>query len=165
MLIETIYSHYLPEASLGAARSAIAAAIGETAGLRAMSDEDAARPTAAGKWSRKEILGHLVDSALNNTQRFVRAAIPAHLDGGALRLPGYEQNAWVRVAAYQQRPWPEIIDLWVGLNRHIVHIIDHFDPAALTVRCTVGDEDAAPIEHLMIDYAGHLVHHHRQLAL
>src|SRR5262245_5102216 len=163
MQIQTVYSRHLREASLAAARAAIADAIAHDKPLRAFSDADAAKPASPGKWSRKEILGHLVDSAHNNTQRFVRAQIPAHLSDGVLRLPGYEQTGWVRVAGYQNRPWPEIVDLWIALNRHILGIIDNYEAASLATPCAVGDDDPLPIEHLIIDYAGHLVHHHKQI--
>jgi hypothetical protein len=163
MPIRTEYSHHLPEATLAAARAAIVARVDDTGALKRIADADAALPASPGKWSRKEILGHLADSALNNTQRFMRAQIPAHLTGGVLRLPGYEQDAWVRASAYQAREWREVIELWVALNRHIVHIIDNFDAASLPVPCAVGADTPAPIEHLIIDYAGHLVHHHRQI--
>ena len=163
MSIQTTYSRHLPEGSLRAARAAIADRIHDTAALRAFSEADAATPTLLGKWSRKEILGHLVDSALNNTQRFVRAQIPAHLSNGILRLPGYAQNDWVRVAAYQNRTWAEIIELWVALNRNILHVIDNYDLALLPTPVTVGDEDPLPVEHLIVDYAGHLVHHYKQI--
>jgi hypothetical protein len=163
MSIKTEYSSYLAEGSVSAARAAIADYIGNTAVLHAFSDSDAAKQVTAGKWSRKELLGHLVDSALNNTQRFVRAQIPTHLSNGVLRIAGYAQNEWVRVAAYQARPWTEIIDLWVSLNRNILHVIDKFDGASLGTPVAIGDSNPVPVEHVIVDYAGHLVHHHRQI--
>jgi hypothetical protein len=164
MPIKTHYSSHLPEPTLRAARAAIAERIDDTSRLRSISSQQAAEPWAPGKtWSRKEVLGHLVDSAHNNTQRFVRAQIASHLTGGVLRLAGYEQDGWVRVAGYSRRDWPEIIDLWVALNRHIVHIIDNFDPGALATPCVVGDDPPLPAEHLIVDYAGHLVYHYKQV--
>lgn len=163
MAITTHYSHYLTDATLAVARSTIAEKITNLAPLRAISEADASKPATVGKWSRKQLLGHLVDSAHNNTQRFVRAQIPAHLSHGVLRLQGYEQDSWVRVAAYQLRPWAEIVDLWVALNRHIAHLIDHFDAASMGTLCAVGDDEPVPIEHIIVDYAGHLLHHYKQI--
>jgi hypothetical protein len=164
MPIQTHYSSYLPEPTLRAARAAIVERIDNTARLQAISDADAAKPWAPGKkWSRKELLGHLVDSAHNNTQRFVRAQIASHLSDGVLRLAGYEQDGWVRVADYQRREWAEIVALWVALNRHIVHIIDNYAAASLATPCVVGDDAPLSAEHLIVDYAGHLVYHHNQI--
>jgi hypothetical protein len=163
MPIQTTYSKHLADVSLTGARAVIADKATNLAPLRAISEAVAAQPALSGKWSRKEILGHLVDSAGNNTQRFVRAQIRRHLDEGVLRLPGYEQDDWVRVSAYQARPWAEIVDLWSAMNRNIVHVVDNFDRSALTTPCAVGDSVPVPIEHVIIDYAGHLVHHYTQI--
>src|SRR5580765_418455 len=58
--------------------------------LRSVSDAEAARPRAPGKWSAKQVIGHLVDSAANNHQRFVRAQ-----QGTELEFPGYAQDHWI----------------------------------------------------------------------
>lgn len=163
MTLKTYYSDHLPEATLPTARAAIAGSITDLAPLRAISDADAARPTAPGKWSRKELLGHLIDSAHNNTQRFVRAQIPAHLSDGVLRLQGYAQDDWVRAAAYAKRDWAEIIELWAAMNRHILHVIDNYDAASLATPCVIGDDEPLSAEHLIVDYAGHLLHHYKQI--
>ena len=163
MSIQTTYSGNLAEATVRGARAAIAGTIENTSALKAIADAEAAKRPGDGRWSRKELLGHLVDSALNNTQRFVRAQIVAHLTTGVLRTPGYAQNEWVRVGNYQERSWSEIIELWTNLNRNLLHIIDNFDTAALTTPCSVGDSAPVPIEHVIVDYAGHLIHHHRQI--
>src|ERR1043165_5493757 len=103
MPITTTYSRYLSDATIAGAIGAITATLADASRLREISDADAARRAAPGTWSRKEIVGHLIDSAGNNIQRFVRAQIPAHLTDGVLRLPAYAQSDWVRVEAYQSR--------------------------------------------------------------
>ena len=83
--------------------------------LRSLSDETIeARPN-PGAWSVKEIVGHLVDSASNNHQRFVRLQVA---DG--LVLPDYSQDnhAWVSIQHYQQAPWDDLLDLWRYFNLH-----------------------------------------------
>ena len=82
--------------------------------LSAITEDAAARKPAPNKWSTKEILGHLVDSAANNHQRFVRLQLEPEI-----RLPGYEQDGWVRVSRWQHTPWTEIIALWTAYNRHL----------------------------------------------
>src|SRR5580692_8210132 len=85
--------------------------------FQALSEEDVMRSRGAGKWVKKEILGHLIDSALNNQERFVRAQMTDRLV-----WPGYEQDRWVAVQKYRERPWTELTQLWEQLNRHIVHV-------------------------------------------
>src|SRR5689334_19046180 len=67
-----------------------------------------------GRWSKKEILGHLIDSASNNHQRFVRAQLAPHVD-----FPPYEQNRWVAAQRYAEEPWPDLVNLWLLYNRHL----------------------------------------------
>ncbi|HEY5884955.1 MAG TPA: DinB family protein [Pyrinomonadaceae bacterium] len=86
--------------------------------LLEISDERSAIPRAEGKWSRKQIIGHLIDSAANNHSRFVRAQF-----NDELVFPGYEQNAWVDSQQYQEKDWTELVQLWKLYNRHILHII------------------------------------------
>ncbi|MFI5402202.1 MAG: DinB family protein, partial [Planctomycetota bacterium] len=79
--------------------------------LRALDEAAAMRDRGPGKWVRKEILGHLIDSAANNIQRFVRAAL-----AGRLAFPSYDQDPWVALQRYRQRPWRELVGLWEALN-------------------------------------------------
>src|SRR5262252_10395120 len=86
--------------------------------LHLIGEAAASRRPAPGKWSKKEILGHLIDSATNNHQRFVRAQI-----SDELTFPGYEQDEWVRRQDYNSKPWNELVELWRLFNRHVAHII------------------------------------------
>ena len=75
-------------------------------------------PRAPGKWSPKEIVGHLIDSASNNHQRFVRAQFTDDLV-----FAGYEQEGWVRAQNYQGEEWSELVQLWKLYNQHILHLM------------------------------------------
>ena len=92
----------------------------ETASARLLeiSDERSAVPRVEGKWSRKQIIGHLIDSAANNHSRFVRAQF-----NDELVFAGYEQEAWVDSQQYQEKDWNELVQLWKLYNRHILHIM------------------------------------------
>src|SRR5580765_7521264 len=90
--------------------------IQETPGrLHCLGIEKAAIKPAADKWSPKEELGHLLDSAVNNHQRMVRAQME---DG--IAMPGYQQEEWVKLHKYQERQWYELISLWAGLDQHLL---------------------------------------------
>ena len=86
-----------------------------TPALRRMGDEESRRPLRPGKWCAREVIGHLIDSASNNHQRFVRAQFKDDL-----LFDGYEQDAWVSLQRYSEAPWSELIDLWRYFNLHIV---------------------------------------------
>ena len=77
-------------------------------------DDTASRPRGPGKWSPKQIVGHLIDSAVNNHARFVRAQLQDDLV-----FPGYDQDGWVRVQRYDERSWPALVDVWRTVNTQI----------------------------------------------
>jgi hypothetical protein len=119
--------------------------------LQALSEKEVMRERGAGKWVKKEILGHLIDSAFNNHQRFVRAQMTERLV-----CPGYEQDQWVSFQKHRERPWPELVQLWEQLNRHM-------PPGRLNAQCVIGDSDPVTLEWLMNDYVRHLRHHLDQI--
>jgi hypothetical protein len=122
--------------------------------LQRMGEPAVSARTGPGKWSVKEILGHLVDSALNNHQRFIRAQ---RTDG--LRFPGYEQDAWVAAQGYAEEDWYSVVELWCALNRHLSHVIKRIPPEKLSVVCTIGESPPVSLDFLVRDYIRHLEHH------
>jgi hypothetical protein len=125
--------------------------------LRALPEEHA-RGRGPGTWTRKEILGHLIDSAANNHQRFVRAQRGDRYVG-----PGYEQDAWVALQGYRDRPWADLLALWEALNRHLVHVMARVPAERLGTELLVGDEPPASLDWWMKDYTRHLNHHLGQI--
>jgi DinB superfamily len=126
--------------------------------LQALSEKEVMRERGAGKWVKKEILGHLIDSAFNNHQRFVRAQMTERLV-----WPGYDQDQWVSFQKHRERPWPELVQLWEQLNRHIAHVMANVPPGRLNAQCVIGDSDPVTLEWLMNDYVRHLRHHLDQI--
>jgi hypothetical protein len=123
------------------------------------SEADVTRERGAGKWVRKEILGHLIDSAFNNQQRFVRAQLASEYAG-----PGYEQMAWVAVNGYRERPWRELTEVWVAANRQVAAVIERVPAAKLKTPCTIGDGQPVTLEYVMQDYLAHMKRHLEQIA-
>jgi hypothetical protein len=126
----------------------------ETARLRALAGPPLSARSAPGKWCAKEILGHLVDSAANNHQRFVRAALE-----GELVFPGYAQDGWVSVQRWAEEDWLVIVELWIALNRHLAHLLVELPAGALSAPCRIGEQPAVPLSALADDYLRHLEHH------
>jgi len=127
--------------------------------LSAISESAASIKPAPNKWSKKEILGHLIDSAANNHQRFVRLQLQPEIS-----LPGYDQDNWVRVNGYQQKPWTEIVALWSAYNQHLAGIIESLDGASLAHVWHAGDGDVT-LEFIATDYVRHLKHHLMQIGI
>jgi hypothetical protein len=126
--------------------------------LLELAEARVSKPRPAGKWSPKEILGHLVDSASNNHQRFVRAQLEPELRG-----PGYEQARWVAAQGYAQRPWSDLVELWSAYNRHLAHVIAAIPEERGDTPCHIGDEPPVTLRHVALDYVGHIHHHLRQI--
>ncbi len=126
--------------------------------LAAISEASASIPRIEGKWSRKEILGHLIDSAANNHHRFVRAQIEKTLE-----MPGYTQNEWLATQSYQNRPWSDLVTLWTAYNQHLLHVIVTAPAENLDASCTISGDVAGSLEFLMIDYVAHMQHHLSQI--
>jgi len=123
-----------------------------------ISEDDAGREPAPGHWSKKQILGHLIDSASNNHQRFVRAQLTASYEG-----PNYEQEQWVAAQSYSIENWPDLVNLWLLYNRHLLHIIRTMPEKPLAVPCVIGDHAAVPLAEVMSSYVDHMEHHLAQI--
>jgi len=126
--------------------------------LRALSEARAMEPRGDGKWVRKEILGHLLDSAANNHQRFVRARF-----ADPFVWPGYDQNAWVAAHGYRGRSWTELVELWAGLNGQVAAAMASVPADRMTTACAIGADPPAPLEWWMRDYVRHMRHHLAQI--
>lgn len=126
--------------------------------LLKISPEAAAVKPRPEKWSKKEILGHLIDSAANNHQRFVRAAQNLAAD-----FPPYNQNSWVEVQQYNQLDRHNLIELFTQLNIHLSNVIDVLPEEAFSNPVNIGKEEPVTLEYVIIDYLRHLKHHVGQL--
>jgi DinB family protein len=122
--------------------------------LSAISNEHAATRSGESKWSPKEELGHLLDSACNNHQRIVRAVLQENP-----AMPGYEQRAWVEMHGYQQRDWQELIELWTALNRQLLAAARGVPAAAWTRSLTVATSQPVTLQFVFEDYLDHMFHH------
>ena len=129
-----------------------------TQSLRRIGDVEASLGSAPGNWSKKEILGHLLDSAVNNHHRFVRAQQVKQLT-----FPAYEQEQWVSAQSYAECPWQELIDLWRLYNRHLARVISRIPEEKLAVVCVIGTNEPVSLGYLIEDYLVHIRHHLQEL--
>ncbi|MEC0270555.1 MULTISPECIES: DinB family protein [Paenibacillus] len=127
--------------------------------IYALSELDLSDRTQPNKWSKKEILGHLSDSALNNLQRFVRA----QYEDQPYVVIKYAQNQWVELMNYQSLPIDHILNLWLSLNKQIAEVIAKIPEDKLQNSCKIDEEQTVTLEWLIKDYIEHLEHHLKQI--
>jgi hypothetical protein len=126
--------------------------------LLQVSEHQARHPVREAGWSRKQILGHLIDSALNNHQRFVRAA----LDGSYVG-PSYQQEGWVSIHGYGSMQWDVLLRHWHSQNQLLCEVVERIPETRLDAQCKVGDDAPVSLSFLIQDYLAHLHHHIRQI--
>ena len=126
--------------------------------LNAIGDLAAAKPS-PDSWSRKQELGHLIDSASNNHQRIVRAQVES-----GLIMPGYDGDRWVELHGYQDRDWNELVDLWRAANKQLLSAAQSAPDASWSNPVTVaGDEQT--VGFVMADYVRHMSEHLRHIGV
>ena len=110
------------------------------------------------KWSIKEILGHLIDSAANNHQRIVRMQEKENIG-----YFSYPQDLWVTLQGYQAEDWTSLVELWHQHNNHLAHIIGSIRDESLAHVCDIGYSKPATLRFIVEDYIRHVQHHTDQI--
>lgn len=114
---------------------------------------------APGKWSKKEILGHLIDSAINNLKRFVDVQAQSQ----PYTIQSYRQDDLVIINRYQDLPLDHLLHVWKSLNQQIVYVISAIPADKLAYKVITPAGDHQTLEWLVIDYLDHMDHHWRQV--
>src|SRR5215218_2063656 len=137
--------------------------------LSDMSETQSRQKSSPEDWSPAEVLGHLIDSAANNHQRFVRAQFTDDLV-----FSGYEQNEWVNAQKYSEESWTDLVQLWRYYNLHLLHVFSAIPEDVLTrprerhnldviAFAAVATSEPGTLEYLIRDYVVHLQHHLHQI--
>lgn len=129
--------------------------------FRLLGEEEFTAKPLADKWSKKEVLGHLIDSAHNNLRR-------CFVCGQYEKTPPkitYDQDFWVRANQYQYTEKNNLIQLWVLMNQQIIAILGNMPSANYNLNCDTGKTDEAlhSIQWLAEDYVKHMKHHLNQI--
>ena len=127
--------------------------------IASASDKKLSIKPAPEKWSKKEILGHLIDSAINNLQRFTEI----QFSGKPFSIKRYDQDELVKANVYQQADLNELFDLWLCLNERITTIMKAQTEDTLAFDIVLPDGEKSDLKFLMEDYVVHLEHHLKQV--
>ncbi|MCK9426801.1 MAG: DinB family protein [Ignavibacteriaceae bacterium] len=137
--------------------------------LMVITEEESGKKSSPEKWSHKEILGHLIDSASNNHQRFVRAQFKSDLV-----FSGYQQDDWVKIQRYEDAPWLSLLNLWYEFNMHLGRIIAAIPGDIILLQRPshnldeiawqpVAKAEPVTLAYFINDYIGHMQHHLKQI--
>jgi len=128
--------------------------------VSALSEEEFSAKPSPNKWSKKEVLGHLIDSAQNNLRRF----ICGQYESAPPKIV-YDQDYWVKANNYQQTDGKEVIAMWEMINNRIATILDAMPPGSYSKECDTGKNSVSlhSLEWLAVDYVKHLKHHFNQV--
>ncbi len=122
-------------------------------------ESEMSHKVAAEKWSKKEILGHLIDSGIHNLQRFTEI----QFEDQPYTIRKYKQNELVKVNDYQNANTNEIVALWLSLNHRIKHVMELQTEETLQYNIELTNGDISDLRFLMKDYVDHLEHHLNQI--
>ncbi|UOQ83616.1 DinB family protein [Gracilibacillus salinarum] len=120
-----------------------------------MSEEEVSSRPLPNKWSKKEIVGHLCDSAILNMERFIKI----QYEESVYIVESYDQDQWVAVQNYQDTKLGEIVNLFQTLNNQILNIVQHIPNDKLSNLCDIGNNQHRTLEWLIQDYLEHMEHH------
>lgn len=127
--------------------------------FRNFSEEQRLQKPAPGKWSKQEILGHLIDSAINNLKRFTEIPFLPQ----PYTVIRYRQDDLVIINHYQELPIDHLLDLWQHLNKQIVYVVDRIPSEKLGYSVIIPAGEEKTLTWLIADYVDHMEHHLRQI--
>ncbi len=123
------------------------------------SDLEISKKASPEKWSKKEILGHLVDSAIYNLIRFMEVQfkpLPFQIDT-------YDQDSLVKANKYQGSDSGKLLELWKAMNSRVIEIINNIDHSTAKHQILLPSGELSHVKFLVDDYVVHLKHHVKQI--
>ncbi len=127
--------------------------------LSQSSEDEMSRKVSAEKWSKKEILGHLIDSGINNLQRFTEI----QFEEKPYKVRTYKQNELVKANNYQNTKTKEIVEFWLSINNRIQRVMNLQTENTLNYKIELEKNNISDLRFLMKDYVNHLEHHLNQI--
>ncbi len=114
--------------------------------------------------SIRQIVGHMVDSATNNTHRVVHM----HYQKSPVTYPDYanlgNNDRWIAIQNFQEEDWGELVRLWAAVNRHMVHLIRHVDESRLNQQWISALKERVTLREMIADYPRHFKLHLNEIS-
>ena len=114
--------------------------------------------------SIRQIIGHMVDSATNNTHRVIHM----HYRQSPVDYPDYanlgNNDRWIAIQNYQEEDWKELVQLWASVNRHMVHLIRQVDESKLNQMWTSALKERVTLGEMITDYPRHFKLHLNEIS-
>lgn len=127
--------------------------------ILAENNEEFKRKPSPNKWSKQEILGHLIDSATNNYQRFIRSQFEE------IPVIPYDQNKWNEFSYYNSFSKSQLVTFWKSYNEQILTLFKLIPKDKLSKKCNTGGSDNFTLAFLFDDYVEHLEYHLKQIII
>ena len=125
------------------------------------SEEALSQKPAPEKWSKKEVLGHLIDSAINNLQRFTEIQFA----NKPYKIRKYNQDGLVKANDYQNAKSDELVNLWLSLNTRILNVFKNQTEVTLNYKIELSTDNISDLRFLIQDYVDHMEHHMKQITV
>lgn len=127
--------------------------------IKKSSEEEISKKLSPNKWSKKEIIGHLVDSGINNLQRFTEI----QFEEKPYQLKSYKQDQLVEANDYQAAKREDILNLLIAINSRIINIIKLQTDETLNYQIVTSENEHFDLKYLIEDYVTHFQHHTKQI--
>jgi hypothetical protein len=112
----------------------------------------------------KQILGHLIDSASNNTHRIVHL----QYQNSPVEFPNYASNGnndrWIAIQKFQEENWENLIQFWKYINWHMVHVIENINPEKLENEWIASSTNKVSLKAMVVDYLRHFELHLKEIS-
>ena len=127
--------------------------------LLALSNKAVVEPRNSQNRNIKQILGHMVDSASNNTHRIIHL----QYQESPLIFPDYanfeNNDRWIAIQNYEEKDWNDLVQLWKYSNMHLAHVIKNINPSKLDNVWISALNEKISLKAMVIDFPRHFKLH------
>ena len=147
------YAGYIAKVPDSGPGSELQGQIGELEKLRGLPEDKANYAYAAGKWTMKDLIGHVADAERVFSYRLTRIA-----RGDKTPLSGFDENAWAKTALHGKRRLSDLIDEMIAVRRATLALVDSLDESSIG-NVGLANNNSVSARAICWIMAGHTKHH------